>query len=139
MNDFERLVTEDLRDPYALTVLNDRINWLDKKQGLQERSEYSVCYAETDLVKDAMAEFGLDAVIEASYLMANAQYAFIQCLRGLRLSSDLDNDLIGLVSIRKQQYFSDLRERLAEAYMADTSKTNLRQYVDHKLGADLGL
>lgn len=95
----------------------------------------------TDLVKHAMAEFGLDAVVEASSLMANAQYAFVQCLRGLRLSSNLDNDLIGLVSIRKQQYLSYLQDRLADAYMAntDTSKTHLREYVDHKLGADLGL
>ena len=139
MNDFERLVTEDLRAPYALTVLNARINSLDETQGIQDRSEYNVCYAETDLVKDAMAEFGLDAVVEASYLMANAQYAFIQCLRGLRLSSDLDNDLIGLVSIRKQQYFSYIQDRLAEGYMADTSKIHLQQYVDHKFGADLGL
>ena len=139
MNDFERLVTEDLRAPYALTVLNARINSLDETQGLQDRSEYKVCYAVTTLVKDAIAEFGLGAVVEASYLMANAQYAFIQCLRGLRLSSDLDNDLIGLVSIRKQQYFSYLQNRLADAYMADTSNTHLREYVDHKLGADLGL
>ena len=139
MNDFEKLVTEDIQAPYALMKLNARINSLDETQGLQDRSEYKVCYAMTDLVKHAMAEFGLDAVVEASSLMANAQYAFVQCLRGLRLSSNLDNDLIGLVSIHKQQYFSYLQDRLADAYMADTSKTHLREYVDHKLGADLGL
>lgn len=139
MNDFETLVGEVLEAPYDLTILNARINSFDEAQGLQERSDYKVCYEGADLVKIAIKELGLEAVTKASHLMANAQYVFIQCLRGWRLSSDLDNDIIGLVSIRKQQYFSYLHDSLAEAYIADTSKTHLRQYVDHKFGTDLGL
>ncbi|ERT17034.1 hypothetical protein O162_20120 [Pseudomonas putida SJ3] len=139
MNDFERLVTEDLQTPHDLMILNARINSLEETRGLQERGDYKVCYEGADLVKSAIEELGLDAVAKASHLMANAQYVFIQCLRGWRLSSDLDNDIIGLVSMRKQQYFSYLQDSLAEAYIADTSKTHLRQYVEHKFGTDLGL
>lgn len=139
MNDFEKLVTGDIQAPYGLMMLNARINALDVMHGLQDRSEYTVCYSETDLVKDAMSEFGREAVIEASHLIANAQYVFVQCLRGVRLTSAIDNDIIGLVSMRKQQYFVYLHILLADAYMADTSKIHLQQYVDNKFGADLGL
>lgn len=36
-------------------------------------------------------------------------------------------------------YFNMLRSRLAEAYLADNTKSHLREYVDYKFGADLGL
>lgn len=38
-----------------------------------------------------------------------------------------------------EEYFNLLRSRLADIYLSDTSKTHLREYVDHKFGADLGL
>ena len=38
-----------------------------------------------------------------------------------------------------EAYTSELISGLVDSYSADTSKSYLRQYVDHKFGSDLGL
>lgn len=43
------------------------------------------------------------------------------------------------MGIASDTYLDRLRSRLGDAYLADTSKTHLREYVDYKFGADLGL
>ena len=38
-----------------------------------------------------------------------------------------------------KEYLNQLRSKLGALFLADTSKTHLREYVDQKFGADLGL
>jgi len=90
----------------------------DQRQRREERqrSAHHILSESFPLVQAAIVELGRDEVRRISYDKTyDRPYQF------------------------RSNYFDALKEKLADAYMLDTTKTHLRQYLDHKLGADLGL
>lgn len=90
----------------------------DERQRREERqrSAHHILSESFPLVQAAIVELGRDEVRRISYDKTyDRPYQF------------------------RSNYFDALKEKLAQAYMLDTTKMHLRQYLDHKLGADLGL
>lgn len=79
--------------------------------------DHNILHHDEPVVQHAMRELGKEEVRRISF---NHEFEVV-----LRSKPD--------------QYYSSLKLRLADVYLADTSKKYLRQYADHKFGADLGL
>lgn len=112
---------------YARTILHTAplVNIMDLPSMSQEerqrreerqRSAHHILSESFPLVQAAIVELGRDEVRRISYDKTyDRPYQF------------------------RSNYFDALKEKLAEAYMLDTTKMHLRQYLDHKFAADLGL
>ncbi|MGG5289993.1 hypothetical protein [Pseudomonas shirazensis] len=83
-----------------------------------DRNSHEISITDSHLVRLAILELGEDEV-------RNISFGQTSNIRSIPFDSE--------------KYFNVLRSRLADAYLSDTSKTHLREYIDHKLGADLGL
>lgn len=87
-----------------------------QRQEESQRSEHHILSESFPLVQAAIVELGRDEVRRISYDKTyDRPFQF------------------------RSNYFDALKEKLADVYMLDTTKTHLRQYLDHKFGADLGL
>jgi len=83
-----------------------------------DRNSHEIRMTDSNLVRLAILELGEDEV-------KNISFGQTSNIRSIPFDSE--------------KYFNLLRSRLADVYLSDTSKTHLREYVDHKFGADLGL
>ena len=79
--------------------------------------DHKILLHDEPVVQHAMRELGRDEVREISFKH--------ECEVVLHKMTDA--------------YYNDLKSRLADVFLIDTSKKYLRRYVDHKFGADLGL
>lgn len=84
---------------------------------VHDRSTHRIRDRSHPIVSLAMDTLGVEEVFEISFSCEDTMF---------------DSDI-------KDEYLNILKSRLGEAYLQDTSKTHLRQYVDHTFGADLGL
>lgn len=83
------------------------------------RNSHEILMTDSHLVSLAILELGEDEVRNISFGQTS----------NIRSIPPFDSE----------KYFNLLRSRLADIYLSDTSKTHLREYVDQKFGADLGL
>lgn len=86
---------------------------------VHDRSTHRIHDRSHPIVSLAMDTLGVEEVFEISFSYGDARVIF-----------NSDN---------QDEYLNALKSRLGEAYLQDTSKTHLRQYVDDTFGADLGL
>lgn len=103
------------RQPIAKDTMESLIK-IARQFDDDNRNAHEILIADSPLVQVAILELGKEEVRDISYGHRG------DCIRS---ESDM--------------YFNTLRNRLAEVYLADKSKTYLREYVDQKFGADLGL
>lgn len=102
-------------------------------------SENQISFQGDALVQLAINEMGLDEVRNIS----RPAYLAMCDLRNYWEHGNFHRfyeDWVGTkLSECKEPFFNELRARLGDIYVSDVSKTHLREYVDHKFGAELGL
>ncbi|WP_179179379.1 hypothetical protein [Pseudomonas sivasensis] len=95
-------------------------------------SRQHIRFQDDKIVQLAIRELGADDVLRIS----RNHYMKIYGVRYPQIvdtTPNLDDQQ------RRDQYLSTLKSLLGKAYLRDTSKIQLRQYLEHKFGADLGL
>lgn len=103
------------RQPIAKDTMESLIK-IARQFDDDNRNAYEILIADSPLAQVAILELGKEKVRDISY---GHRYDRI---RG-----------------ESEMYLNTLRTRLADVYLADNSKSHLREYVDDKFGADLGL
>lgn len=128
-----------LRAKIAATKEEDAYDTLIRELLPSSLAENQICFQGDDLVQLAINELGLDEVRDISRPSYLAMWKIRNYWESVNFSHHYEDHIGAEVAECKELLFNALRVRLGDVYVADKSKDHLREYVNQKFFADLGL